>query len=103
MKRDELIRYKAGIAALMLSSSMFLGGCAKGFKLTVDEERNIVAEDDSFINNDFIEKCYFPDWLKKIKPALTEYLVIKDDMTMQEICYLTTIAFYFEKEKNNNE
>jgi len=58
MKREELIRYKAGLAALMLSSSMVLSGCAKGFELTVDEERNIVAEDDSYINNDFIEKCY---------------------------------------------
>lgn len=58
MKKDELIRYRAGLAALLVSSSMFLGGCARGFELTVDEERNIVAEDDSFINNDFIEKCY---------------------------------------------
>ena len=58
MKKDELIRYRAGLAALLVSSSMFLGGCAKGFELTIDEERNIVAEDDSFINNDFIEKCY---------------------------------------------
>jgi len=58
MKREELIRYKAGIAALMLSSGMLLSGCAKRFELTVDEERNIVAQDDSYINNDFIEKCY---------------------------------------------
>jgi len=65
------------------------------------EINKIIHEQNTF--DDFIEKCYFPDWLKKIKPALTEYLVIKDDMTMQEICYLTTIAFYFEKEKNNNE
>ena len=58
MKKDELIRYRAGLAALLVSGSMFLSGCAKGFELTVDEERNIVAEEDSYINNDFIEKCY---------------------------------------------
>ena len=48
MKKCELIRYKAGLAALLVSGSMLLSGCAKGFELTVDEERNIVAEEDSY-------------------------------------------------------
>ena len=74
MKKDELIRYRAGLAALLVSSSMFLGGCAKGFELTVDEERNIVAEDDSFINNDFIEKCYVVEAKSNITGESNIYL-----------------------------
>ena len=27
MKKDELIRYRAGLATLLVSGSMFLGGC----------------------------------------------------------------------------
>ena len=76
MKKDELIRYRAGLAALLVSSSMFLGGCAKGFKLTVDEERNIVAEDDSFINNDFIEKCYVVEAKSNLTGESNIYLAL---------------------------
>lgn len=75
MKKDELIRYRAGLAALLVSSSMFLGGCAKGFELTVDEERNMVAEDDSFINNDFIEKCYVVEAKSNLTGESNIYLV----------------------------
>lgn len=74
MKKDELIRYKAGLAALMLSSGMLLSGCAKGFELKVDEERNLVAEDDSYINNDFIEKCYVVEAKSKITGESNIYL-----------------------------
>ena len=77
MKKDELIRYRAGLAALLVSSSMFLSGCAKGFKLTVDEERNIVAEDDSFINNDFIEKCYVVEAKSNITGESNIYIAKK--------------------------
>ena len=77
MKREELIRYKAGLAALMLSSGMLLSGCAKGFELTVDEERNIVAEDDSYINNDFIEKCYVIEAKSNITGESNIYIVKK--------------------------
>lgn len=65
MKKEELIRYRAGLAALLVSGSMVLGGCSlggssssEGFELTADEERNFVAQENSYIDNDFIEKCY---------------------------------------------
>lgn len=74
MKKEELIRYKAGLAALMLSSGMLLSGCAKGFELKVDEERNLVAEEDSYINNDFIEKCYVVEAKSKITGESNIYL-----------------------------
>lgn len=77
MKKDELIRYKAGLAALMLSSGMLLSGCAKGFELKVDEERNLVAEDDSYINNDFIEKCYVVEAKSNITGESNVYIAHK--------------------------
>ena len=73
MKKEELIRYRAGLAALLVSGSMFLGGCSlggdkssEGFELTADKERNFVAQEDSYINNDFIEKCYVVEAKSKI-------------------------------------
>jgi hypothetical protein len=65
MKKDELIRYRAGLAALLVSSSMFLGGCSLdgysssiGFKFKVGKDNSYVALEDSFINNKCIEECY---------------------------------------------
>ena len=60
MNKNNLKRCKAGIiTAMMLSSGTFLVGCKdRGFELTLNEERNFVAEDYSYVNNEFIEKCY---------------------------------------------
>ena len=78
MKKEELSRYRAGFAAVLVSGSMFLSGCAKEFELTVDEERNIVAEEDSYINNDFIEKCYVVEAKSNITGESNIYLVKKE-------------------------
>jgi len=61
MKKEELIRYRAGLAALLVSSSIFLGGCKESgnsFDFKRGEDNSYVALEDSFINNKCIEKCY---------------------------------------------
>ena len=55
MKKCELIRYKAGLAALLLSSGMVLGGCS--FDKVVSEEDKSIVQTDSNIHNNFLEKC----------------------------------------------
>lgn len=97
MKKDELIRYKAGLAALMLSSGMLLSGCAKGFELKVDEERNLVAEDDSYINNDFIEKCYVVEAKSKITGESNIYLTrrrVATSLNFEYIDIFTNISLF---------
>ena len=84
MKKEELIRYRAGLAALLVSGSMFLGGCSlggssssEGFELTADEERNFVAQEDSYVDNDFIEKCYVVEAKSNITGESNIYIVRK--------------------------
>lgn len=107
MKKDELIRYKVGLAALMLSSGMLLSGCAKGFELKVDEERNLVAEDDSYINNDFIEKCYVVEAKSNITGESNVYMVKKEwsgKYTMDSYDYIdifTNIVLFGNKNQYN--
>ena len=55
MKKEELIRYKAGLAALLLSSGMLFGGCS--FDKVVSEEDKSIVQTDSNIHNNFLEKC----------------------------------------------
>lgn len=77
MNKNDLIRCRAGLAALMVSSGMFLSGCGKGFELTTDEERNLVVQDDSYINNDFIEKCYVVEAKSNITDESNIYITRK--------------------------
>lgn len=62
MNKKNLVRYKAGLAALMIASGMTLSGCgssySNGFELTVDKDRSLVAREDSYVNNRFIERCF---------------------------------------------
>ena len=107
MKKKELIRYKAGLAALMLSSGMLLTGCSKGFELKVDEERNLIAEEGSYINNDFIEKCYVVEAQSKITGESNIYLVKKDwagKYTMDTYNYIdvfTNMVLFINENEHN--
>ena len=58
------------------------------------EINKIVHENVTF--GEITEKCFFPDWLEKIKPAIKKYVHIKRTMGMMEICYLTIISMFFE-------
>ena len=69
MKKEELIRYRAGLAALLVSASMVLSGCkaaGNGFDFKRGEDNSYVALEDSYINNDCIDKCYVVEAYNKI-------------------------------------
>ena len=58
MDKKNLVRYKAGLAALMIASGMTLGGCAsEGFQYTMKDSKYVVA-DGSAIGNACIKECY---------------------------------------------
>ena len=107
MKKSELIRYKAGLAALLLSGSFALAGCAKGFELKVDEERNLIAEEGSYINNYFIEKCYVVEAKSNITGESNIYIVKKHwsgKYTMETYDYIdifTNIVLFVNENQNN--
>ena len=107
MKKSELIRYKAGLAALLLSGSFVLAGCAKGFELKVDEERNLVVEEGSYINNYFIEKCYVVEAKSNITGESNIYIVKKHwsgKYTMETYDYIdifTNIVLFVNENRNN--
>lgn len=77
MKKEELIRYRAGFAALLVSSNLFLSGCANnGFDFKRGEDNSCVAIESSFINNNCIDKCYVVEAYNKITGE-TELFVAK--------------------------
>ena len=80
MKKEELIRYRAGLATLLVSGSMFLGGCAssKGFVFERGEDNSYVVLEGSFINNNCIDKCYVVEAYNKITGE-TELFIAKKD------------------------
>lgn len=58
MDKKNLVRYKAGLAALMIASGMALSGCgSKGFQYTTKNSKYVVV-DGSTIGNDCIKDCY---------------------------------------------
>ena len=94
MKKDELIRYRAGLAALLVSSSMFLGGCSlggssssEGFELTADEERNFVAQEDSYVDNDFIKKCYVVEAKSRLTGESNIYITRRNNVLSFDYSY----------------
>lgn len=52
--------------------------------------------------DDFIERCYFSDWLKKLEPHLNKYVKLSKEMSMKEICLLTIICFSLFKIKQSD-
>lgn len=78
MKKEELIRYRAGLAALFVSSTMLLSGCtsSNGFGFVIGEDNGYVALEDSFINNNCIDKCYVVEAYNKVTEE-TELFIAK--------------------------
>ena len=78
MDKKNLVRYKAGLAALMIASGMTLSGCSSdGFKLTTDKDRNLIAEEDSYVNNSFIERCFVVEAKSKLTGDSNIYFATK--------------------------
>ena len=80
MNKNDLIRCRAGLAALMLSSGFVLGGCASsiGFAFETGKDNSYVALENSYINNTCIEKCYVVEAYNKLTEE-TELFIAKRD------------------------
>jgi len=78
MKKEELIRYRAALAALLVSGSMFLGGCtsSEGFRFARGENNKYVAMNNTLIDNACIDKCYVVEAYNKITEE-TELFIAK--------------------------
>lgn len=83
MKKEELIRYRAGLAALLVSGSMFLGGCEqnKGFVFGIGEDNSYIAREDSIINNNCIDNCYLVEAYNKLTEETELFIAKKCDET----------------------
>lgn len=79
MKKEELIRYKAALAALLVAGGILFGigkfgekafsnssNQGEGFDFTTDENNSYVVLEDSFINNSCIDKCYVVETYNKL-------------------------------------
>ena len=111
MKKEELIRYRAGLAALLVSGSMFLGGCEqnKGFVFGIGEDNGYIAREDSFINNNCIDKCYVVEAYNELTEQ-TELFIAKKDydkfsarVRTNGLTEFVPIYYYLDLMNNDNE
>ena len=106
MKKEELIRYRAGLAALLVSGTMFLNGCvsSKGFYFKRGEDNSYVAREDSFINNGCIDKCYVVEVYNNLTEE-TELFIAKKkyDYTERKEGNFFDIYYYIDLMDNNNK
>lgn len=99
MYKKNLVRYKAGLAALMIASGMTLGGCAsEGFELTTDSDRNIVAEENSYVDNNYIKKCYVVEAKSNLTGDSNIYFVRKESSFKLPV----NIHYYMDVFTNNS-
>lgn len=110
MKKEELIRYRAGLAALLVSSAMFLGGCAdNGFDFKRGEDNSYVAMKGSNINNKCIDKCYVVEAYNKITGETELFIAKKYDETntiaipMGADKHEVTGQYFLDLMNNNNK
>lgn len=110
MKKEELIRYRAGLAALLVSGSMFfLSGCAssKGFVFERGEDNSYVVLEGSFINNNCIDKCYVVEAYNKITEETELFIAKKEykysDKKIKEDGYSYWAERYYYTDLMNND
>ena len=98
-----MIRYRAGLAALLVSGSIFLGGCTSsiGFKFKVGKDNSYVALEDSFINNKCIEKCYVVEVHNKLTGE-NEIFIAKRDIYLTSLTDLSGDTEYHYIDLMNN-
>jgi len=110
MKKEELIRYRAGLAALLVSSTMFLGGCANnGFDFERGKDNSYVVLKGSFINNKCIDKCYVVEAYNKLTGE-TELFIAKKDwdkynakVRTNGLTEFVPIYYYIDLMNNDNK
>ena len=99
MDKKNLVRYKAGLAALMIASGMTLGGCAsEGFQYTMKDSKYVVA-DGSAIGNACIKECYVVEAYN----SLTEESEIFIARTSNFLDYYYYYYYYYYCDLMNND
>ena len=57
----------------------------------------ISAEMESF--DEYVRRYYFSEYFEKLKPALSPKIYIAKNMSMERICFLAIIVFFFDRMK----
>lgn len=47
----------------------------------------------------FVQRYYFPEYYDALKPVLSQKVAMTKKMSMERICYLTIVAFFFDRIK----
>jgi len=110
-KKEKLIRHRARLAALLVSTSMLLGGCAssKGFEFGRGEDNSYVALADSFINNKCIDKCYVVEAYNKLTGETELFIAkkkvdgLKNEIISDVISRLTLNYYYLNLMSNDSK
>ena len=63
------------------------------------EINKICTEMEDF--DDYVQRYYFCEYYDALKPVLSKKVAISKRMSMERICYLTIVAFFFDRVKYN--
>lgn len=105
MDKKNLVRYKAGLAALMIASGMTLSGCgSKGFQYTTKDSKYVVV-DGSTIGNDCIKDCYVVEAYNSLTEE-TEIFIARTSNFLDYYYYCDLMnhnnkLFYKDNDRNN--
>ncbi|MCI6627675.1 MAG: hypothetical protein MSH29_05230 [Tenericutes bacterium] len=100
MDKKNLVRYKAGLAALMIASGMTLGGCARrGFEYTTKDSKYVVA-DGSTIGNDCINDCYVVEAYNSLTEETEIFIARKRNFQGYYYCDLMNHNNYLFRQDN---
>lgn len=61
------------------------------------EVNKISAEMEDF--DEYVRRYYFSEYFDALKPALSQKVYVSKKMSMERICYLTIMAFFFDRLK----
>ena len=99
-------RRKQRVAALTLASTLFLGGCSaknNSFELVENENNEIVAMEDSYIDNKYISEYYVLEVYNKIKNENEIYIVSKKVVASRGYHYCGYLDIFTNVEIVNNK
>lgn len=111
MNKKNIVRYKAGLAALMIASGMTLSGCSskgKGFEYEIKDNKYVVV-DGSTIGNDCIKDCYVVEAYNSLTEE-TEIFIARrswEDLYSRpkdnESNEIVSDYYYYDLMNNNNK
>ena len=108
MKKTDIIRYKAGIAALFMAGNLCLTGCTSetGFAFDYDKNNKAVASQLWYINNQCIKKCEVVEIYNELTEKQELYIARRVEPAKDEVYYSDLFrpggkTFYENNELNN--